>query len=74
MSIITPESVSTGIQEKIAEEDLDENCSVCTTPILKNERYIRCSYCTAPAHQDHLMKWLKHESICPNCKARIRES
>ncbi|MFW9852332.1 MAG: hypothetical protein ACFFDS_05290 [Candidatus Thorarchaeota archaeon] len=66
------ESVEKRFPVKIADRDLNENCAVCNSPILENETYIRCPYCSAPAHSDHMMKWLNQKSICPNCKSRIR--
>ena len=71
-SITSSEDVSKRFLEKIALKDLNENCSVCNSPILENEKYIRCPYCSVPAHFDHMMGWLEQKPICPSCKSRIK--
>ena len=58
--------------EKIAQENLTDLCSICSNKILKNEIYVICPTCKAPAHSSHLNEWLKIKSVCPNCKKKLK--
>ncbi|MDH5401255.1 MAG: zinc ribbon domain-containing protein [Candidatus Heimdallarchaeota archaeon] len=43
-------------------------CMVCKGKIIALETIIQCNNCDAPAHEDHILKWIMIKNICPNCR------
>ncbi len=64
-------TVSTGTAF-LAEERVEENCSVCRTIVSDIDTLVRCPECGSPAHYAHLAEWLKIRGFCPICKKKIK--
>jgi hypothetical protein len=58
--------------EKIAKNNLSDNCTVCKRQIRKGETYVNCPYCQKPAHYAHIVEWIKVQGSCPNCNKRLK--
>ncbi len=53
-----------------------EKCMVCALPIKdeeKNEK-VYCPHCRNPAHENHLIEWIKLKGICPLCRKNLSQS
>ncbi|MFX1297687.1 MAG: PCI domain-containing protein, partial [Promethearchaeota archaeon] len=48
-------------------------CMVCNLIIYPSrEEIIHCPHCYSPAHQSHLVEWVKIKGFCPKCKSKIK--
>lgn len=60
--------------QKMAEQMPKQlRCMVCNLLINpSHEEVVHCPYCNQPAHQIHLIEWIKIKGKCPNCKREIK--
>jgi hypothetical protein len=49
-------------------------CSVCNNDIVSKDLYVKCPYCGALSHREHLLEWIKVKGYCPNCRDRLKET
>ncbi|MFX1293481.1 MAG: hypothetical protein ACFFD2_01290 [Promethearchaeota archaeon] len=47
-------------------------CSICFN-FIKNEELVKCTKCDAPAHEQHLLEWVKKTGKCPVCQENLYE-
>ncbi|WXG42236.1 MAG: zinc ribbon domain-containing protein [Candidatus Freyarchaeum deiterrae] len=48
-------------------------CSVCNKDIVLGDLHVKCPYCGALSHRNHLPKGKKEKKYCPNCKQILKE-
>lgn len=48
-------------------------CSVCHNDLVSEDQYVKCPYCGALSHREHLLKWIRGKGYCPNCRQRLEE-
>ncbi|MEJ2279423.1 MAG: hypothetical protein P8Y70_17025 [Candidatus Lokiarchaeota archaeon] len=49
-------------------------CSVCGKDIEIFDHVISCPLCSAKAHKNHLLDWIKMKHACPVCKKSLNVS
>ncbi|WXG42241.1 MAG: zinc ribbon domain-containing protein [Candidatus Freyarchaeum deiterrae] len=49
-------------------------CPVCSKDIVSGDRFVKCPYCGALNHREHLLEWIKVKGYCPNCKRKLKET
>ena len=60
------------IQIQTRNDKVIGNCIVCKLSIYASEKQIKCPLCNAPAHEAHLLEWVKIKGFCPNCGATLK--
>jgi hypothetical protein len=48
-------------------------CSVCNMEIFPEDRPVKCPYCGALSHRDHLAQWIREKGSCPKCGGKLKE-
>lgn len=46
-------------------------CSVCFSPLEKNEGIVKLSCCSAYAHEEHIINFIEIKGHCPKCQQEI---
>uniref|UniRef100_A0A1I7U508 RING-type E3 ubiquitin transferase n=1 Tax=Caenorhabditis tropicalis TaxID=1561998 RepID=A0A1I7U508_9PELO len=67
-------------REKKKEEELferseeeEDGCLICTEPVEEGDDVVRCGTCAKEYHYGCISKWLKINSVCPQCSRALKD-
>lgn len=63
--------VASSLRQEVLGENADDNCSVCTEPMVQGDIIRVVPNCAHKFHVDCIDPWLRDHNTCPNCRGPV---